>query len=422
MRRLRSSVVLLGFVVLAVVGCGGGGGGGEKVTKSAKSAAPAAKPTGNVTWCIGKDTTGAFSTMVSRFNSKYPKAHAKLLELPTAADEQRNQLIQRERAKSSECDVLGMDVIWTVEFAGQGWLLDVSKVVDKRKGDFFPSMVKTAQFEGKTWGVPFNTNAGFLYYRTDRVKTVPSDWTGVYSDAKEMGGLVYQGARYEGLTVDYLELLYSHGGRITDESGKKLDLDKKKATDVLTFMVNGLKSGAVPKAVTTYMEEESRRAFEAGKPAFMRQWPYAYALDKKSKIGSKFAVAPFPSYKGGKPASVIGGYNNGISTYSKNPAGAAAFADFVAQPAQQVVMGAKAALPPVLASVYSDPSVKKGIPFAAPLKKAVEQAQARPVSSVYPQISEAIYKNVFAALQGDMSPKAAVDKMSTQVQSALKTF
>src|SRR5436190_16632239 len=419
MRFLRIGALAVAVLALVVAGCGGGGG--KKVTSNAKST-PTAKPTGNVTWCIGKDTTGAFSTMVSRFNKKYPQAHAKLLELPTSADQQRTQLIQRLRAKSSECDGLGIDVIWTAEFAGQGWLRDASSVISKRQSQFIPSTLKTGQFEGKTWGVPFNTNGGFLYYRNDQVGSAPSNWQQVYAEAKAKKGLIYQGARYEGLTVDYLELLYGDGGRITDSSGKKLDLDKKKATDVLSFMVNGVKSGAVPKSVTTYMEEESRRAFEAGKATFMRNWPYAYALDKKSKVGSTFAVAPFPSYKGGKPASVLGGYNLGISAYSKNPAGAAAFADFVTPPAQQLVMGEKASLPPVLSSVYSDPAIKKGLPFAAQLKKAVEQGQARPVSSVYPQISEAIYKNVFAALQGSTSPKAAVDKMSSQVQQALNTF
>src|SRR5438105_565231 len=105
--------------LIAFAGCGGGGSSTSGGATSAK-AAPTAKATGNVTWCIGKDTTGAFSEMVTRFNKQYPKAHAKLLELPTSADQQRTQLIQRLRAKSSECDVIGMDVVWTGEFAGQG--------------------------------------------------------------------------------------------------------------------------------------------------------------------------------------------------------------------------------------------------------------------------------------------------------------
>jgi multiple sugar transport system substrate-binding protein len=407
--------------LIALGGCGGGSSSSSSAGANAKSA-PAAKANGNVTWCIGKDTTGAFSDMVTRFNKKYPKAHAKLLELPTSADQQRTQLIQRFRAKSSECDVVGMDVIWTAEFAGQNWLRDASNVIAKRKSDFIPSTLKTAQSIGKTWAVPFNTNAGFLFYRTDKSQSPPTTWQDAYNQAKSSGGIVYQGARYEGLTVDFLEMLYGAGGKIVDDSGTKLDMDKNKATQVLTFMANGVKDGAVPKANLTYMEEESRRAFESGKPDLMRNWPYAYALDKKSPIGSKFAVAPLPSWQGGKAASVLGGYNLGISSYSKNPAGAAAFIDFVTQKPQQLVMGAKASLPPVVASVYDDPQLKKAMPFAAELKKALEQGEARPTSPVYPQITEAIFKNVYSALQGNSSPQAAVNKMASQVQSALKTF
>ena len=36
-----------------------------------------AKPSGNVTWCIGKDTTGAFGTVVDNFNKANPDANAK---------------------------------------------------------------------------------------------------------------------------------------------------------------------------------------------------------------------------------------------------------------------------------------------------------------------------------------------------------
>ena len=48
-------------------------------------------------------------------------------------------------------------------------------------------------------------------------------------------------------------------------------------------MQKGIKDGAVSQSVSTYMEEESRRAFEAGKASLERQWPYAYALGQKSR-------------------------------------------------------------------------------------------------------------------------------------------
>ena len=88
-------------------------------------------------------------------------------------------------------------------------------------------------------------------------------------------------------------------------------------------MADGIKNGAAPKAVTTYKEEESRRAFESGNATFMRNWPYAYALGKDSKIADKFDIATLPGFSGQQGAGVLGGYNLGISAYSKNPEGSA---------------------------------------------------------------------------------------------------
>jgi multiple sugar transport system substrate-binding protein len=187
-------------------------------------------------------------------------------------------------------------------------------------------------------------------------------------------------------------------------------------------MADGVKNGAVPKAVTTYKEEESRRAFESGNATFMRNWPYAYALGKESKIADKFDIATFPGYKGNKGAGVIGGYNLAISAYSKNPDGSLAFAEFATEPDQQKLMATEASLPPTLSETYDDPAVKKAMPFAEQLRTAIEQAKPRPISPVNPQISEAIYNNVYAALQGDMSPDEAASKMNEEIDKALQTF
>ncbi len=296
MKTPRMLAALVVTALFAIAGCGGGGddSGGTPTAEKATQA----KASGNVTWCIGKDTSGAFGTVVDNFNKANPNANVKLLELPEDAVEQRRLQIQRLRAKSSECDVLGMDVIWTAEYAAQGWLKDVSDYISQNGDKFIKSTVDTTEFEGKNWGVPFNSNAGFIYYRTDQVSSAPKDWESLYKEAADNNGVVYQGFRYEGLTVNFLELLYSKGGTIVSDDGKKATADTQEVKDVLTFMADGIKNGAAPKAVTTYKEEESRRAFESGNATFMRNWPYAYALGKDSKIADKFDIATFPGFAG----------------------------------------------------------------------------------------------------------------------------
>jgi len=410
------------LAALGLAACGDDGDGGATGEAKTLEPAQAQGASGDVTWCIGKDTSGAFTAAVEAFNKENPNLNADLLELPESADLQREQQVQRLRAESSECDVLGMDVIWTAEYAASGWLYDLTPVVEAHEAEFIPSTVDTVEYEGKKWALPFNANAGFLFYRTDEVPQPPSTWEDVYKEAQEKNGLVYQGERYEGLTVDFLELLYSAGGKVLSEDGETVEIDSPETREALEFIAKGIDDGAVTKAVTTYEEESSRRAFEAGNATFMRNWPYAYALGKESNIADDFAVVKFPGFGGNEGAGVVGGYNLGVSAFTDNPDGSLAFSEFLVTPEVQKEMFIKATLPATTTSVYNDPEVKKEIPFTTELLKAVEQAQARPVSPVYTEISQAIYDNVFEVLNGKQSPDQATSKMSSEIEDALARF
>ena len=434
------ATALLASMALFAAACGSDDEGDSGSTSSGSTAAEssgategakaapaldAASAKGNVTYCTGKDTSGAQKESVKLFNEKYASQglKAKLLEFPESADEQRNQFIQRQEAKSGECDIFYSDVIWTAEFASQKWLMDTTEYVNGRKGEFIPSTLETIKFDGdKYWGVPKQTDAGFIYYRTDQVDGVPATWQGVYEEAAKNDGIVYQGAAYEGLTVDYLELAFAAGGKVLSDDGKKSEINSPANVKALQFMADGIKNGAAPKAVTTYMEETARRAFEAGRATFMRNWPYAYALGQKSDLKGKFKVAPYPEFEGGGKAGILGGHNLVISAFSKNPEGAVTLIDYLTAPEAIARDAAEYSLAPVLTETYEDPVVKKALPFSDELRQAVAQAKPRPITPVYTQISSAIYKNVNSALSGQQSPAAALEKADAEITKALGTF
>ena len=94
-----------------------------------------------------------------------------------------------------------------------------------------------------------------------------------------------------------------------------------------------------------------------------------------------------------------------ISVYSKNPGGALKFIDYATSEERIAKNAAKYSKTPTIGAAYDDPAVKKAMPFADALRQGVENAKSRPVSPVYPQISEAIFKNVNAALSGSTSPR-----------------
>jgi multiple sugar transport system substrate-binding protein len=363
--------------------------------------------------------------MIDAFNKKYGSQglKAKLVEFPASADEQRNQFIQRQQAKSGDCDVFSSDVIWTAEFASQKWLYDLTPYMNSKKSEYIQAPIQTATYDGKIWGAPESSDAGFIYYRTDKTKSLPSTWQALYSDAQKNGGIVYQGAPYEGLTCDFLELAYAAGGTVLSDDGTKATIDSPENVKALELMMSTVKDGAAPKAVTTYMEPESLTAYQTGKYTYMRNWPYAFALNEKAaKVKGKFAVAPEPSFEGGGKAGVLGGHNSVISAYSKNPGAALKLIDFIGSPQIQTAYAAKFSLTPVKKSVYDDPAVKKALPFSQELLQAVSQAKARPVSPVYPQISQAIYKNVNQALSGQIDAATAMKNAQSQISKALSTF
>jgi multiple sugar transport system substrate-binding protein len=438
MRGRRSSVVLCALLALAlgvmVAACGGdddgGGGGGsaaggeEGATKGAKvidlSLADNAK--GTVRYCQGKDTSGEAKDWVKKFNAQGGPVKVELVEFSPDAGQQRNSFVQRQEAKSGDCDMFSSDVIWTAEFASQKWLYDVTPFVDKIKDKLIPATLETVTYDKKYWGVPRTSDAAFLYYRTDQVKSAPATWQDVYKEAAANKGIVYQGAGYEGLTCDFLEIAFAAGGKVLSEDGTKAEFDSPENLKALQFMVDGIKDGAAPKAVTTYMEEEARLAFEGGRATFMRNWPYAYATAKKNAKAPKFEVVPFPSFEGAGKAGILGGHNDVISVNGKNPGGSLKVLEFLSSEDVHKILASDYSLTPTIASVYDDPAVKKALPFAAELKQAVSQAKSRPVSPVYPQISAAIYKNVNEALSGSVSPEEALKKGQSQMEQALKTF
>ena len=396
-----------------------------KGSKKAPTLEAAQGAKGTVTMCAGKDTSGALTEAIKLFNKEHEADGLKVVkrELATDATEVRNQFIQRAQAKSDECDVLQSDIIWTAEFAQQGWIMDLSDYAKPRKDEFIESTLSSYDYDGKLWGLPQVTGAGLLYRRTDQVEEPPATWQELYEKGAANDGFAYQGAPYEGLTCNFVELSSAAGGKILSEDGTKAELDSPENLKALQLMVDGMKSGGAVKASRTYMEEPARIAFESGKATFMRNWSYAYALGKKApKVKDKLAVSPLPPFEGAGDGGVLGGNGPVISAFTDVPEASVVWLDYWTSEETLKRDAAKYALPPTMPQLYDDESVVKTLPYAKELLTAVENATSRPVSPVYPQISEAVYKNVNAAIAGQQSPEDALKQGQEQIEKALASF
>ena len=356
-------------------------------TEGAKEIDPASMDSakGEVTYCQGKDTSGNAHYMIDEFNKKFggDGLKAKLVEFPASADEQRNQFIQRQQAKSGDCDVFSSDVIWTAEFASQKWLYDMTPYMEDKKADFIEAPIETITYDGKIWGSPESSDAGVPLLQHRQGQEVPATWQEVYAEAQGRRHRL-PGRALRGPDLRLPRAVLRRRRQVLSEDGTKSTIDRRRrVVKALQFMVDGIKDGAAPKAVTTYMEPESLAAFQTGKYAYMRNWPYAYALNQKAARSRATSTSlRSPVFEGGEKAGILGGHNSVISVYSKNPGAALKLVDFIGSPEIQKAYAAQFSLSPVRAEVYDDPEVKKAIPFADELRRPSRRQRPSGVAGV----------------------------------------
>ena len=153
-------------------------------------------------------------------------------------------------------------------------------------------------------------------------------------------------------------------------------------------MIDGFKSGMIPKEAITWKEEESRTAFQDSKILFLRNWPYVWNLanGSKSKIAGKFAVAPLPG-KAGPGVSTLGGHSFGISKFAKNKGTAMKFINWMQTKENQTRRLEVSSLAPVLEELYDDPALQAKFGYLKTLGDSIRNAKPRPKAVKYNDVT-----------------------------------
>jgi multiple sugar transport system substrate-binding protein len=375
----------------------------------------------------GKDNSNVVRPTIAKWNKAHPKEKVTFKEQTDQADQQHDDLVQHFQAKNAGYDVVSVDVVWTAEFAAQGWLQPLEGKMAVSTAGLLPATVKTATYNGKQYAAPVSSDGGLLYYRKDLVPNPPKTWDEMMSDCKiakqhHIGCYAGQFAKYEGLTVNAAEAINTNGGTVVGKDGQTPTVDSSQAAAGLARLAAAFKDGNIPKQAITYQEEQGRQAFEAGQLLFLRNWPYVYNLaktDGSSKVKNTFGIAPLPGVGSVVPgASSLGGHNAAISVYSDHKATAHDFLNYLTSAEFQKFELTQGSLAPVRADLYNDPTLQKKFPYLPTLLTSIQNAVPRPVTPFYPAVTKAIQDNAYAALKGQMSPQQAVKNMSDAIKSA----
>jgi multiple sugar transport system substrate-binding protein len=365
---------------------------------------------------------------LARFNAEHPGIRVVRRDTPDAADQRHQLYVQWLNARATDPDILQLDAIWTPEFAAAGWISPLDQFGPDTAA-FFPNTILANRWRDTLFALPWFVDVGLLYWRTDLVSAPPGTLAELVSGAKNARqqhrlpyGLVWQGARYEGLVTNYLEYLGAFGGKIID--GGQVVVSSDAGRKALTEMRDEIyRDQIVPSAVLTWHEEESRFAFQNGESAFMRNWPYAVGLlqdSSASRVAGRFSVAAMPAGQGGSPTAALGGAQLAINRRTENPEAAWMVVDYLTRPEQMLERARVVGQFPTRFALYEGDQLVGNLKIPpATARKVIEYAVPRPVTPVYNQLSEILQIYLHRALTRQTTPSAALAQAQTEMQQLL---
>ena len=366
--------------------------------------------------------------LVARFQ-KDTGIKVKLVPHPSASDAAYSQLARNFSSHSSSIDVMMLDVVWPGAFAP--YLVNLKPYLGKLARKHAAGIIQNDTVNGKLIAMPWFGDFGILYYRTDLLKKYgyggpPKTWAqlgamatkiqnGERKDNPNFYGFVYQGNAYEGLTCDALEWIASAGGGHYIDNGK-VTINNAKAISILNT-IRGWVGKITPRGVTSYQEEDARNAFDAGNAAFMRNWPYAYAASKGTPVDGKFNVTVLPHGAGAQSVGTVGGWQLGVSVYSRHRGAAVAFVKYLTSPAVEKFDAIYNSNVPTIPAVARIKAVVKANPYLKPEIANVTRVTrpSRYLKTKYNQGSQLIYQAI-NQIENGSDAKSVLPSLSRRLQ------
>jgi multiple sugar transport system substrate-binding protein len=350
-------------------------------------------------------------------------------------DSLHDKIVTAQVGGNGKYDVVLMDTPWPAELVTANIVSDItSKIPADFLSGVFDSAWTAAKYNGKTYGVPWINDTKFFFYNSDMfskagLTAAPKTWDEVEADAKAIkaAGIVKypitaSWKQAEAVICDWTQLAAAFGGSdFVDANGKAL-FNQGGGLAALTFMKKLLDEGLVDPASLSQTEDDVNSVVSAGQAAMALNWTYGLSVmndPSKSTVAGKIKVAPSPGEGSVTTSGVNGGMSLAVTTTTKHPNEALAYALFMASEKSQEMDVANAL--PMWKASFDDPNVTKNNPdlFAA-AKIEFAGLVARPVVPYYTKLSNALQDAIQQALLGKKTPQQALDDVAAQLPSFQK--
>ncbi|KUN05413.1 sugar ABC transporter substrate-binding protein [Streptomyces yokosukanensis] len=383
MRRGIAASALVASLALAATACGGNGG------DSGKADGPV-----TITWWDTSNATNeapAYQALVKQFEAANKNIKVNYVNVPF--DQAQNKFDTAAGSKGAP-DILRSEVGWTPAFAKKGYFLPLDgteALADQAR--FQPSLIKQAQYQGKTYGVPLVTDTLALVYNKALFKKAgitdaPKTWDELKSDAAKVQDKTGVDG-YWGSTQAYYaqSFLYGEGTDTVDAATKKITVDSATAKKAYGTWLGLFSGKGLHKADTTAdAYAHIQDAFVNGKVAAIVQGPWEITNFYKGsafKDKSNLGIAVVPAGSTGKAGAPTGGHNLSVYAGSDKAHQEAALklVKFMTSATSQEAIALKNSTLPTRSDAYT--AKVKADPGIAGFQSVLAAAQPRPALPEY---------------------------------------
>ena len=299
---------------------------------------------GNVTlefaqWWGAELPAGEFDKIINDFTAQNPTIKIKLLSAPYASTKQ--QLVTGAASKTLP-DVVGLDGAWVSDFAKQGAITDLSKLMTDAKYDA-GELASQVQIQNKTYMIPVVNFVYPLFVNKDLltkagVAKTPGTRTEFLDAAKKFsasGGdvkgwaLPLDTAVPNGIQNDVMSWLWASGGSMLADGKPNLQSPQVKSTVEYVKSLND--AGVIAPGSLTMKEQDKVEKFTNGQVGMMIDSLAHINLIKESAPKLKFEVAAVPAEDGyaGKRGIPYASWGIGISESTEHKAEAFRFVSYL---------------------------------------------------------------------------------------------
>lgn len=395
-----------------------------------------AETTLKVLFLSSQVSRGAFRAALNQFEAANPGIKAKIEVAGATSDLEAQYLNTVMSAKDSTLDAFLLDVTRPAQMHAAKWVVPLNPDIgnpEQFMTQYLPAYADADTVHGKVVALPAYADALFLYYRKDLLDKYhmqpPKTWDQLASEAKtimagehnpSLQGVSFQAKAIEGAVCTFLVPYWSMGKSLMQNG--RFVYDKQAAAKALGIWVDLVKQGVAPKNSAEVATDDTRMLFQASNAIFAVLWAYGWAdfQSAGSPVKGKVGVAVLPAMAGGKPVSCLGGWQWGVSAYSKHKADAIKLSKFMSTPDIARLLAIKESLLPVFPAVYRDPQVLKVNPWFNEAVPVVESARARPVTPQYSVVSAIIRSTVNAVVAGMKTPEAGAAEIGARLRRVLR--